>query len=133
LIFKVSIYERSKFRGTFFCLAIFKSVCPRGGKNMNAKTNDLFLQALFLQALFYISAHGGSWRSLPERFGKWNSVYVRFNTLCKAQAMGFFFIKLREESQTSHLIVLIGILIIKVGGAGKGDKIAKCAQKNGGQ
>jgi transposase len=99
------------------CVTLFKSVCPRRGKKMSAKSN-----ALFLQALFYMAAHGGSWRSLPERFGKWNSVYARFNTLCKAQVMELFFMKLREESQTAHLIVSIDASIIKVSGAGTGAK-----------
>ena len=33
---------------------------------------------LFVEAVLYITRTGCPWRDLPERFGKWHSVYVRF-------------------------------------------------------
>lgn len=38
---------------------------------------------LFLNAVVWIGRNGGPWRDLPERFGKWNSVFVRFNRWAK--------------------------------------------------
>jgi transposase len=32
-----------------------------------------------LEALVSISRNGCSWRALPEKFGKWNTIYKRFN------------------------------------------------------
>lgn len=39
---------------------------------------------LFVNAVVWIGRTGSPWRDLPERFGKWNSVYQRFNRLAKA-------------------------------------------------
>ena len=33
---------------------------------------------LFVNAVFWIARTGALWRGLPERFGKWNSVFQRF-------------------------------------------------------
>jgi transposase len=32
----------------------------------------------FFQALHYIDKNGCTWRDLPEKFGNWNSIYIRF-------------------------------------------------------
>ena len=34
---------------------------------------------LFLDAVLWIARTGAPWRDLPERFGRWNSVFTRFN------------------------------------------------------
>lgn len=33
---------------------------------------------LFVNAVIHVAKTGVAWRDLPERFGKWNTVYVRF-------------------------------------------------------
>jgi transposase len=33
---------------------------------------------LFVEAVLWIARTGSPWPALPERFGKWHSVYVRF-------------------------------------------------------
>jgi transposase len=38
---------------------------------------------LFLNAVFFIAKTGIPWRDLPERFGKWDTVYHRFNLWSK--------------------------------------------------
>lgn len=38
---------------------------------------------LFVNAVLFQAKTGIHWRDLPERFGKWNSVYQRFNRWSK--------------------------------------------------
>src|SRR5579875_3383535 len=38
---------------------------------------------LFLDAILWIAKTGAPWRDLPERFGKWNSVWKRFDRWAK--------------------------------------------------
>lgn len=54
----------------------------RGGKPDNR---------LFFDAVYWIAKSGAPWRDLPERFGKWNTVYVRFNRLTRTNLWGKVF------------------------------------------
>jgi len=49
-------------------LEVFRASLPRRGD----KGRD---DRLFLEALHYFEVHNITWRALPERFGKWNSVW----------------------------------------------------------
>jgi transposase len=44
------------------------------------KSND---DRLFVNAVLYQAKTGVQWRDLPPRFGKWNSIYKRFNRWSK--------------------------------------------------
>lgn len=37
----------------------------------------------FVNAIFYLAKTGIPWRDLPSRFGKWNSIWQRFNRWCQ--------------------------------------------------
>ena len=39
---------------------------------------------LFVNAVLFVAGTGIPWRDLPERFGKWNSVWRRFDRWCAA-------------------------------------------------
>ena len=38
---------------------------------------------LFINAVYWIAKTGAPWRDLPARFGRWNSVFQRFNRWAK--------------------------------------------------
>jgi len=39
---------------------------------------------LFVNAVLFVARTGVPWRDLPERFGKWNSIWRRFDRWCGA-------------------------------------------------
>jgi transposase len=51
----------------------------------------------FLNALLYIAENGCKWRALPERFGKWNTVYKRLSRWAKNGIIEKLFDKMRKE------------------------------------
>lgn len=53
---------------------LFRACLPRRG----AKGRD---DRPFLEALHYFTARNIAWRALPERLGKWNSVWKGFDRL----------------------------------------------------
>ena len=69
-----------------------------GDPGATAKDNRLFVNAIM-----WIAKTGAPWRDLPERFGKWNSVFQRFNRWCKAGV----FQAIMEKLQDPDLGVLL--------------------------
>ena len=83
---------------------------------------------MFLEALHFFAVHNITWRALPERFGKWNSVWKRFDRLSRAGVFEDFFAMLAGLSDTAHLVQMFDSTIIRahISAAGaKGDSRAK--------
>ncbi len=59
----------------------------------NVKTDHLKL----LNALLYIVENGCKWRSLPQHFGNWHSIYTRMNRWSKAGVLDRVFARLQAE------------------------------------
>ena len=59
----------------------------------NAKIPNLQV----LNAMLYIAEHGCKWRGLPERFGRWHTVYMRMNRWSKRGVLARVFEQLRQE------------------------------------
>lgn len=87
-------------------LEVFRASLPRRG----AKGRD---DRLFLEALHYFSVHNITWRALPERFGKWNSVWKRFDRLSKAGVFETFFDHIASLSSSAHLVQMFDSTVVR--------------------
>lgn len=52
----------------------------------------------FLCALLYIIENGCKWRALPNEYGNWHTIYVKFNRWCKNGVIDRIFEALQEEN-----------------------------------
>lgn len=60
---------------------------------------------LFVDAVLWIARGGAPWRFLPEEFGNWNSVFVRFNRWAKAGIWHRIFRALVRDPDFSYRII----------------------------
>ena len=60
---------------------------------------------LFVNAVIWIARTGAPWRDLPERFGKWNSVFRRFSRWCKHGVWQQVFETLGEKVDVEDLLL----------------------------
>lgn len=51
----------------------------------------------FLNALPYITENGRKWRAMPDRFGKWNTIYRRVNRRAKSGVIQRVFEEIQRE------------------------------------
>ena len=58
----------------------------------------------FLEALHYFVVHNITWRALPEKFGRWNSVWKRFWRLSRSGTFEAFFDALGAAMQVRRRI-----------------------------
>lgn len=107
-------------------LEVFRASLPHRGR----KGRD---DRLFLEALHYFAVHNITWRALPERFGKWNSVWKRFDRLSKAGVFEMFFDHLASLSSSAHLVQMFDSTVVRAhvsaAGAKGGKKIRRLAAR----
>jgi transposase len=87
-------------------LNVFRACLPRRGR----KGND---DRLFLEALHFFAVENVRWRALPERFGKWNTVWKRFDRLSRAGVFEALFDALAAMSSSAHLIQMFDSTIVR--------------------
>ena len=106
-------------------LEVFRASLPRrGDKGRNDR--------LFLEALHYFTVHNITWRALPERFGKWNSVWKRFDRLSKAGTFDLFFEHLASLSSTANLVQMFDSTIVRAHVSAAGAKGGRRARRSAG-
>ena len=59
----------------------------------------------FVDAVIWIAKTGAPWRDLPERFGKWNSVFQRYNRWCKRGVWQQVLQALGGDPDLEHLLL----------------------------
>ena len=79
----------------------------------------------FLNAVLWIARTGAPWRDLPERFGKYDSVYQRFRRWAKQGRWEAIFEALRAEGDPDFECLMLDSSIVRshqhAAGAKKGD------------
>ena len=87
-------------------LKVFEaSRARRGDKERNDRK--------FLEALQYFVVHNITWRTLPEKFGHWNSVRKRFWRLSRSGTFEAFFDALAAMSETAHLVQVFDSTLVR--------------------
>lgn len=104
-------------------LEVFCASLPRRG----AKGRH---DRLFLEALHYFSVHNITWRALPERFGKWNSVWKRVDRLSKAGLFETFFDHLAALSSSAQLVQMFDSTVVRAHVSAAGAKGGRRARRS---
>ncbi len=104
-------------------LEVFRACCSRrGGKGRDDRT--------FLEALHVFSVHNITWRALPARFGKWNSIWKRFWRLSRTGVFEAFFQLLAEASPTAHLVQMFDSTVVRAHVSAAGAKGGRTARRS---
>ena len=89
-----------------------------GTQGVTAKDNRLFFDALV-----YMARVGCPWRDLPARFGKWNSVFKRYDRWVKSGVLNMILDLLTRESDFEWVMVDSSVIRAHLSAAGaKGGK-----------
>jgi transposase len=81
--------------------ARLEPLLPRRAQGRKAARGD----RLFVEAVVFRAKTGIQWRDLPERFGKWKSVYNRFANWAKKDVWAYVFRELRIDVDETASIV----------------------------
>jgi putative transposase len=60
---------------------------------------------LFVDAVLWILRTGAPWRDLPPAFGRWNSVFVRFNRWSRKGVWESLFKALADDPDFEHVMI----------------------------
>jgi putative transposase len=60
---------------------------------------------LFLEGVLWIARTGSPWRDLPEMFGFWNCVYIRYNRWCHSGMWQRIFEALSDDPDFEYVMI----------------------------
>lgn len=103
---------------------------------LSGKSSDCGVTAqnnrLFLEGVLWINRTGSPWRDLPEIFGNWHRVYVRYNRWSKKGVWNKLFIRLSTDQDLESLMVDGSIIRVHQHGAPKKqNKMSKLSENHG--
>ena len=90
--------------------AMIESLLPTRGRRAKNR--------LFVDAVLWLAKTGAPWRDLPERFGRWNSVFRRFSRWAKSGVWARVSQALGGEPDLDQLILDTTIVRAHVHAAG---------------
>ena len=64
---------------------------PRQRGNVSLDNYDV------LNAILYVAEHGSKWRGLPQRFGRWHTIYTRMSRWAKAGVLDRVFAAMQQH------------------------------------
>jgi len=74
---------------------------------------------LFIEAVLWIARTGSPWRDLPECFGHWHRVYVRYNRWCHKGTWSKVLEAVSDDPDLEYLMVDGSIVRVHQHGAAK--------------
>jgi putative transposase len=89
---------------------------------------------LFVEAVLWLARTGTAWRDLPDIFGKWNTVFIRFSRWSKDEVWDRLFAAMTVEPDFEYAIVDSTIVRVHQHAAGKkgGVKLVRSAAREEG-
>jgi putative transposase len=60
---------------------------------------------LFVEAVLWLARTGSPWRDLPDIFGNWNSVFIRFSRWSKSGAWDRLFVAMADDPDFEYVMV----------------------------